>query len=280
MVAQYCAGCHSDRGKAGGLSLRGGRRRPRGAARETTEKMIRKLRAGMMPPPGARRPEPAQLAAAGRVRSKRAWTRLPPRSPDPGWRPVPAAEPRRVRARGQADGRARRGRHRVPAGRHDQQRLRQRRRRADVLADADGGLPARGQPHRDARGGRSRQLARVRPPSSCRRPRRSSSAPTVRRSARAAACRSSTPSRADGDYVFSMEFFAEPLGLLYGSTAANEQIEIVARRCRVALFDINPRMSEEKTGLTIKTAPLHVTRGHAPRDGRVHPAVSRGSSTI
>jgi mono/diheme cytochrome c family protein len=57
LIADYCVGCHNDRGKAGGLSLADFDpwivdRRP-----DVTEKMIRKLRAGMMPPPSApRRP--------------------------------------------------------------------------------------------------------------------------------------------------------------------------------------------------------------------------------
>ena len=66
---------------------------------------------------------------------------------------------------------------------------------------------------------------------------------------------------ADGDYVFSMDFFAEPLGLLFGSPSANEKIEVSIDGARVALFDIDPRMSEEKTGLTIKSAPARVTAG-------------------
>ena len=53
LVARYCATCHSDRGKAGGLSLArfdaSAARRPDG---ELTEKIIKKLRAGMMPPAG------------------------------------------------------------------------------------------------------------------------------------------------------------------------------------------------------------------------------------
>jgi hypothetical protein len=58
-----------------------------------------------------------------------------------------------------------------------------------------------------------------------------------------------------------MDFFAEPLGILYGNTAAGEQIEVSLDGARLALFDINPRMTEEKTGLTIKTAPVHVRAG-------------------
>src|SRR5262245_53466854 len=57
LVKQYCAGCHSDRGKAGGLSLATFDAAQIDQHADIGEKMIRKLRAGMMPPPGAPRPE-------------------------------------------------------------------------------------------------------------------------------------------------------------------------------------------------------------------------------
>ena len=63
---------------------------------------------------------------------------------------------------------------------------------------------------------------------------------------------------ADGDYVFSMDFFAEPLGYLFGNTRPGEEIEVSLDGARLALLAVDPRMSEEKTGLTIKTSPLHV----------------------
>lgn len=56
VVQQYCVGCHNDRMLRGNLSLE---RFTLDSAEETgdvAEKMIRKLRAGMMPPPGERRP--------------------------------------------------------------------------------------------------------------------------------------------------------------------------------------------------------------------------------
>ncbi len=58
-----CITCHGDRTRSGGLSLEGADLGdiPKGA--ETWEKVIRKVRAGMMPPPTARRPPAAQLAA-------------------------------------------------------------------------------------------------------------------------------------------------------------------------------------------------------------------------
>jgi hypothetical protein len=63
IVHQYCTGCHSDKGKAGGLSLVSFDASHADQNAETAEKMIKKLRAGMMPPPGARRPDPETLKA-------------------------------------------------------------------------------------------------------------------------------------------------------------------------------------------------------------------------
>jgi mono/diheme cytochrome c family protein len=62
LVATYCATCHSERAKAGGLSLAGFDAMKAHENPEVVEKMIRKLSAGLMPPPGAKKPEPTQLA--------------------------------------------------------------------------------------------------------------------------------------------------------------------------------------------------------------------------
>ena len=58
-IKQYCVGCHNERAKGsyGNLSLDGFDVAAAYQNAETAEKMIRKLRAGMMPPPGAKRPE-------------------------------------------------------------------------------------------------------------------------------------------------------------------------------------------------------------------------------
>ena len=67
VVARTCAGCHSNRAKAGNLSLEGFRVDAATGDRDTAEKMIRKLRAGQMPPPGSRRPASAALDALARA---------------------------------------------------------------------------------------------------------------------------------------------------------------------------------------------------------------------
>jgi mono/diheme cytochrome c family protein len=63
VVAKYCITCHNDRTKSGELSLEHADLTdiPKGA--ETWEKVIRKVRAGMMPPAGMPRPDAATLNA-------------------------------------------------------------------------------------------------------------------------------------------------------------------------------------------------------------------------
>jgi Protein of unknown function (DUF1592)/Protein of unknown function (DUF1588)/Protein of unknown function (DUF1587)/Protein of unknown function (DUF1585)/Protein of unknown function (DUF1595)/Cytochrome C oxidase, cbb3-type, subunit III len=56
-IQKYCQGCHNDRVKSGTLSLEQLDPAQAAASPETWEKVIRKLRAGMMPPAGAPRPE-------------------------------------------------------------------------------------------------------------------------------------------------------------------------------------------------------------------------------
>ena len=56
VVQQYCVVCHNDALLTGNLSLQHFAVERAARERETAEKMIRKLRAGMMPPPGIPRP--------------------------------------------------------------------------------------------------------------------------------------------------------------------------------------------------------------------------------
>jgi len=62
VIGRSCVACHNDRARSGGLSLEGFTVAAATERGETTEKMIRKLRAGQMPPPGSRRPEEAALS--------------------------------------------------------------------------------------------------------------------------------------------------------------------------------------------------------------------------
>jgi len=86
LVKTYCVGCHSDRGKAGGLSLADFDPARAAASPEVSEKVVRKLAAGMMPPAGAKRPEPAVLTMFQRNLEARLDQAAAAR-PNPGWRP-------------------------------------------------------------------------------------------------------------------------------------------------------------------------------------------------
>ena len=164
------------------------------AERDLTEKMIRKLRAGMMPPSGAKRPDADRVARWSRALESR-MDALAAADPDPGWRPFQrlnrAEYAREVRQMLALD---------VDVTAFL---------RADTVSDGfdnvadvqtfsptlmEGYLRAASR-IADAGDRRSRQLGDARPPSSCRRRRRSWSASTARRSARAAASPSSTRSR-------------------------------------------------------------------------------------
>ena len=259
MVRQYCAGCHSDRAKAGSLSLQGWNSEVAERDRVTTEKIIRKLRAGMMPPAGARRPDEAQLLRLASSLEAR-MDQLSAASPDPGWRPFQrlnrAEYARSVR---QLVGLNLDVTAFLPADTISDG--------FDNVADVQAFSPTLMEGYLRA-ASRVATLAVGDPqsaatqatytlPKTASQLERADGAPLGTRGG--LSVMHTFP--ADGDYVFSMDFYAEPLGLLYGSTSANEQIEVSVDGARVGIFAIDPRMSEEKTGLTMKSAPVHVRAG-------------------
>ena len=85
VIEQYCTRCHSERRLTGGLSLEGFDVVEAASNADVAERMIKKLRAGMMPPSGARRPEEAvldDLMHSLEARLDDAWQR----DPEPGTR--------------------------------------------------------------------------------------------------------------------------------------------------------------------------------------------------
>jgi len=60
-IKQYCAGCHNDRAKTGGVSFDGIAADSIGQHAELFEKAVRKLRGRVMPPPGAKQPDGATI---------------------------------------------------------------------------------------------------------------------------------------------------------------------------------------------------------------------------
>ncbi len=61
LVTQYCSGCHNDKLKSGGFSFAEFDVAHPEQNAERAEKIIRKVRAGMMPPAGAKRPDAVAL---------------------------------------------------------------------------------------------------------------------------------------------------------------------------------------------------------------------------
>jgi hypothetical protein len=62
LIDQYCLGCHSERVRSGGLALSELNLDAVDQHAEIAEKVIRKLRGGLMPPAGARRPDSQSVA--------------------------------------------------------------------------------------------------------------------------------------------------------------------------------------------------------------------------
>jgi hypothetical protein len=259
LVTQYCTGCHNDRGKAGELTLAGWTVTRASADRVLTEKMIHKLRAGMMPPAGARRPSAdqiAQLVTALETRMDAAAAA----DPDPGWRPFQrlnrAEYSREVRhiLDLEVDVTAFLPADTISDG-------------FDNVADVQTFSPTLMEGYLRA-ASRVAMLA-IGDPASAPTQATFTLPKTASQMARVDGAPLGTRGgisvdhtfAADGDYVFSMDFFAEPLGYLFGNTRPGEEIEVSLDGARLALLAVDPKMSEEKTGLTIKTAPIHVKAG-------------------
>jgi hypothetical protein len=63
MVQQYCSGCHNERTKSGGMTLTSLDLAHAEQNGELAEKVIRKLKVGLMPPPTARKPDAETVKA-------------------------------------------------------------------------------------------------------------------------------------------------------------------------------------------------------------------------
>ena len=158
--SRYCVGCHNDRNKdrTSGLSFQSFDAAAITDHADVAERMIRRLRSGMMPPVGAKRPDQADDQRA-RQRVRDAHRSRGRAQSESGLAPVAAAQSRRIPARGEGPARGGRRRQRLSARRHAERRLRQHRRLADDFVDADGRLPARGEPDQPPGRWRSQRLA-------------------------------------------------------------------------------------------------------------------------
>jgi len=259
LVKEYCTGCHSDRGKAGGLSLAGFDVNDAVERAPVVEKMIRKLRAGMMPPPGVRRPDAAAVRALVESLETRV-DRAAAAAPRPGWRPFQRLN-RAEYARAVKD---------LVALDVDTEALLPPdtiSQSFDNIADVQAFSPtlmegylraasrvaalAVGDPQAAA------TEAHYRVPKTTSQLGRVDGAPLGTRGGISVV--HTFP--ADGEYVFRMDLHGNADGFLFGGPAAGEQLELSVDGARKALLDVDPNMAEVTTSLTLRTPPVNVTAG-------------------
>ncbi|MGE3277855.1 MAG: DUF1592 domain-containing protein [Vicinamibacterales bacterium] len=261
LVNQYCATCHSDRAKAGGLSLQSAfnAQHPENNP-EITEKMIRKLRAGMMPPNGARRPDEPTLDAFATSLEHRIDL-VAAKNPNPGWRPFQrlnrAEYARSVRDLLGMDVDV--NAFLPPDTMSDG---------FDNVADAQAFSPTLLEGYLRA-ASRIATLAVGNPnatpaEATYKVPRTESQMHHIEGTPFGTRGGLSVTHNfpADGEYSFRIMLHSIPTGQLYGSTVKGEQVEISIDGERVALLEIKNTMSEsDPNGMNIYSPKVHIKAG-------------------
>src|SRR5947208_10358150 len=265
VVSRSCVGCHNDRTRSGNLSLASFDVATAASHRETTERMIRKLRAGQMPPAGVPRDDAALTALADALETeadahatdaapgRRTFQRLNLAEYQRAVHDLLAIE--------------------VNAG--DYLPLDPKSANFDNIADAQLLSPTLMQAYLTAAAEISR-LAVGDPAATARE--------TTYGVSRWASQREHVDGApygtrggvsvvhtfpADGDYRFRVSFYHETTGALYGNgraarhpAEAPEQIEISIDGARAALLDIDRWMStSDPDGVNLRTEPIAVTAG-------------------
>jgi hypothetical protein len=261
VVRQTCGACHNERTKAGNLLLQTFDVANAASTPEVAEKMIAKLRAGMMPPPGRKRPGGDTLVALAET-LERLVDRAAALKPEPGTRSFQrlnrAEYERSVHDLLGLD---------IDAGKWLP--LDTKSANFDNIADAqtpsatllDAYLDAASEVSRLAVGDPKAGVTSI----TYKQPRLASQwdqvegAPIGTRGGIAAT--HNFP--ADGEYVFTILLHAIPTGQLFGSDAPfDEKHEVSVNGERVALLDIDRWSSQaDPNGLTIKTPPIPVRAG-------------------
>jgi hypothetical protein len=261
VVKQYCVGCHSEKGKAGGLSLVSFDAAHPEQNAEVAERMIHKLRAGMMPPPGARRPDAEVLKTfVGSLETR--IDSVAALHPNPGHRTfqrLSRAEYARsvhelldvdvdVNAFLPADT--------ISAGFDNISEV-----QAMSPTLMEGYLRAASKISSIAVGDKTASPTEV----TVKVPRTESQMKHIEGTpwgTRGGVSMMHT-FPADGDYTFRVELHSIPTGGLYGSISSrNEQAEVAIDGERVALLDIDYKMDEkDPNGMNLTTPRVHVKAG-------------------
>ena len=260
VIEEYCTRCHSERRQRGGLILEGF---DTGEAAEhgvISERMIKKLRAGMMPPSGARRPEEAVLADVA--------TQLE-NTLDEAWRKNPEPGARVFQRLNRAEY--------ASAIRHllgievdvaSFLPLDTKSANFDNIADVqmpsttvvEGYLRAAGQISRIALGDPEAEISNTiyRMPRIASQKEQAENAPFGTRGG--LSVMHTFP--ADGKYVFHIMPYNGVQGEVFGRTYGTEQIEISIDNERIALMTIDRWMHEsEPSGLNMRTDSIQVSAG-------------------
>jgi len=262
LVKQYCVGCHNDRNKdrTSGLSFQSFDAATIADHPDVAERMIRRLRAGMMPPVGAKRPEAATITSLVNAFETR-LDRAAALNPNPGWRPSQrlnrAEYQRAVKDLLSID---------VDVNQFLP---------ADTLSDGfdniadtqtisstlmEGYLRAASQISRLAVGDRNASASSTtwKVPRTASQMRHVEGAPLGTRGGLSVM----HVFPADGEYLFKIMLHMGPTGDLFGGPYAGEKIEVSIDGERVALMDINPRLNEQDpNGVTIETPRVNIKAG-------------------
>jgi hypothetical protein len=255
---QYCAYCHNDQTKSGQMSLSKLDLVHISKNGDLPEKMIRKVRVGLMPPPGMPRPKPAVLNAfAGSLEA--AIDREATLHPFPGRPPL-----HRLNRTEYAN--SVRDLLRVDVDVSGLLPTDDMSHGFDNMADAltmspalmEGYIRAAGRISREAVGDLSARAIT-----------KTYSLPRIESQTRHV---EGTPLGtrggiavvhdfpADGDYVFKLGFYYAATGSLFGANQGKgHQLEVAVNGARVALIDINPGWTLAKDG--VKTLPIHINAG-------------------
>lgn len=259
LIREYCVTCHNERRLTGGLSLATFNANEASSHPAIAEKVIRKLRAGMMPPPGVRRPDAAALSSVVESLEQQIDAAAVAR-PNPGWRPSPRLT-RAEYARAiddllgiTIDVDAFLPPDTISNG-------------FDNIADTQmispslvqGYLRAASEISRLAVGDRNAGASSTtwKVPRTASQMRHVEGAPLGTRGGLSVV----HMFPADGEYVFKTMLHMDPTGDLYGAPQRGEQLEISTDGGRAALLDVDPHMTEEGGGVTIESTPVHITAG-------------------
>ena len=260
VVADYCVMCHSDEAMTAGFSLETFDVGRAEQAAPVAEKMIRKLRAGMMPPSFAPKPDPAEIADLARTLEERI-DEMAAKSPNPGGRTFQRLN-RAEYARSimellalDVDVTAFLPPDTISHG-------------FDNVADVQTMSPTLMEGYLRAAGKISRLAvgdpdtgpteATYKLPRTGSQMERVEGAPFGTRGGISVVHHFP----ADGQYVFKMMLHGSPTGQLYGAAVKGEQIEISIEGERVALLDIDPMMDEsDPNGMNMESPSVFVKAG-------------------